>query len=47
MLEHVLKIFERFVEVRWGEKVKIYDMRHGFMGGKGTTSAIFIVRWLL
>jgi len=42
MIEHVLKIFERFVEVQVKENIKIDNMQFGFMGGKGTTDAIFI-----
>jgi len=44
--EHVLKIFERIVEVRAREKVTINIMQMGCMEGKGTTEAIFIVRQL-
>jgi len=43
MLGHALKIFERIIEVRVREKVYI-DI--GFMGGKGTTYTILIVRQL-
>ena len=46
MLEHVMKIFERVIEVRVRGKVKIDNMQFGFMKGKGTTDAIFIVRQL-
>jgi len=41
-----LKIFERIVEVRVREKVKFDNMQFVFMGGKGTTDAIFKVRQL-
>jgi len=44
MLEHVLMIYERIVEVRVREKIKIDNMQLGFMGGIGTKDAIFIVR---
>ena len=46
LLEHALKILERVVEVRVRRIVKIDDLQFGFMPGKGTTDAIFIVRQL-
>jgi len=46
LLEHVMKILERVVEARVRRIVKIDDMQFGFMAGKGTTDAIFIVRQL-
>ena len=46
LLEHVMKILERVVEARVRKVVKIDDMQFGFMAGKGTTDAIFIVRQL-
>ena len=44
LLEHVMKVLERVLEVRVRRIVKIDDMQFGFMAGKGTTDAIFIVR---
>ena len=46
LLEHVMKILERVVEVRVRKIVRIDDMQFGFMAGKGTTDAIFVVRQL-
>ena len=46
LLDHVLKVFERVMEVRVRRIVKIDDMQFGFMAGRGTTDAIFIVRQL-
>jgi len=46
MLEHVLKIFEIIILVQVMEKVNIDNIQLGFMEGKGTTHAIFIVRSL-
>ena len=46
LLEHVMKILERVVDARVRRIVKIDDMQFGFMAGKGTTDAIFIVRQL-
>src|SRR5664279_2582017 len=44
LLGHVMKILERVIEKRVRCKVSINDMQFGFMPGKGTTDAIFIVR---
>ena len=44
LLEHVMKVLERVLEVKVRRIVKIDDMQFGFMAGKGTTDAIFIVR---
>ena len=46
LLEHVMKVLERVIESRVRKKVQINDMQFGFMAGKGTTDAIFIVRQL-
>jgi hypothetical protein len=46
LLEHAMKIMERVIEVRVRNIVKIDSMQFGFMAGKGTTDAIFIVRQL-
>jgi hypothetical protein len=46
LLEHVMKILERVIESRVKRIVKIDEMQFGFMTGKGTTDAIFIVRQL-
>ena len=46
LLEHVLKVLERVIEARVRKIVKIDDMQFGFMPGRGTMDAIFIVRQL-
>ena len=46
LLEHGLKVMERVVEKRLRNSVKINDMQCGFMPGKGTVDAIFMVRRL-
>jgi Reverse transcriptase (RNA-dependent DNA polymerase) len=46
LLEHALKILERIVETRVRKIIKIDSMQFGFMEGRGTTDAIFIVRQL-
>ena len=44
LLEHGLKVMERVVEKRLRKIVHINDMQCGFMPGKGTVDAIFMVR---
>ena len=46
LLEHAMKILERGIVVKLGDVVYIDDMQFGFMTGRGTTDAIFIVRQL-
>ena len=44
LLEHAMKIVERVLEKRIKELVKVDDMQFGFMPGKGTVDALFILR---
>jgi len=44
LLEHAMKAVERISENRIWQQIDIDDMQFGFMKGKGTTDAIFIVR---
>jgi hypothetical protein len=44
LLEHCMKVLERILERRIREQVSIDDMQFGFVSGKSTTDAIFIVR---
>jgi hypothetical protein len=49
LLEHGLKVFERVVEARLRRNIMegricIDDMHFGFMPGRGTTDAVFVVR---
>ena len=44
LLEHAIKVVERVLEKRIRELVKADDMQFGFMPGKGTTDALFILR---
>ena len=44
LLEHAMKVVERIFEHRIQQQVEIDDTQFGFMKGKGTTDAIFIVR---
>jgi len=44
LLEHAVKVVERIFEHRIRQQIDIDDMQFGFMKGKGTTDAIFIVR---
>jgi len=44
LLEHVMKVVEWIFEGRIQQQIDIGNMQFGFMKGKGTTDAIFIVR---
>ena len=44
LLEHVFKILERVVEGRLRDLIDIHEQQFGFMKGKSTVDAIFIVR---
>jgi len=44
LLEHGMKIMERVLERRLRKKIVIDNMQFGFMPGKGTVDAIFVVR---
>jgi Reverse transcriptase (RNA-dependent DNA polymerase) len=44
LLDQVMKVFERVIEVRLRRLVNIDEMQSGFSPGKGTTDAIFIIR---
>jgi len=44
LLEHAMKVMERIFRHRTRQQIDIDDMQFGFMKGKGTTDAIFIVR---
>ena len=46
LIEQVMKVLERVVEGLIRQRVEIDEMQCGFMSGRGTTDAIFIVRWL-
>ena len=46
LLEHAMKVLERVIETRVRKIVKIDSMQFGFMAGRSTTDAIFIVRQL-
>ena len=44
LLEHVMKIVERVLERKIRESVNIDSMQFGFMPGRETTDALFVVR---
>ena len=46
LLEHAMKVLERVIETRVRKIVKIDSMQFGFMAGRSTTDAFFIVRQL-
>ena len=46
LLEQTMKLVERIVETLICDSISINDMQFGFMSGRGTTDAIFILRQL-
>ena len=46
LLEHAMKVLERLIEGRVRKIVKIDSKQFGFMAGRSTTDAIFMVRQL-
>ena len=46
LLGHAMKIVEKLLERRMRLMVKVDEMQFGFMPGKGTIDAVFILRRL-
>ena len=46
LLEHAMKVVERIFERTVPQQIEVDDMQFGFVKGKGTTDAIFTVRWM-
>ena len=46
LLEHAMKIVEKVLERRLRHMVKVDEMQFGFIPGKGTIDAVFILRRL-
>ena len=46
VLEHAMKIVEKVLEIRLRHMVKLDEMQFGFIPGKGTIDAVFILRRL-
>ena len=44
LIEHAMKIVEKVLEMRLRRMVKVDEMLFGFMPGKGTIDAVFILR---
>ena len=44
LLEHLMKVFEKVIESHIRDVINIDDMQFGFMPGKGTMDAVFMVR---
>ena len=47
LMSHTMKILERIIERRLREETTIGDEQFGFMPGRGTTDAIFVLRKLM
>ena len=46
LLEHAMKIVEKVLEKKMRLMVKVDEMQFGFMPGKGTIDAVFILKGL-
>ena len=46
-MSHTMKIWEKIIEPRLRDRVKIGKHQYGFISGKGTTDAIFALRMLM
>ena len=46
LMSQTMKVWERIIEARLRDTVKISKQQYGFMPGKGTTDAIFALRML-
>ena len=46
-MSHIMKIWERIIEIRLRDRVKISKQQYRFMPGKGTTDAMFALRMLM
>ena len=44
LLEHMMEVYERIIDSRVREQVAVDEIQFGFMPGKGTTDATFILR---
>ena len=43
LMSHTMKVLERIIEVRLRNRVEISKQKYGFMPGKGTTDATFVL----
>ena len=46
-MSHTTKVWEKIIDARLGDRVKISKQQYGFMPGKGTTDAMFALRMLM
>ena len=47
LMSHTMKVWERIIETRLRDRVKISKQQYGFMPGKGTTDAMFALIMLM
>ena len=47
LMSHTMKVWERIIEARLRDGVKISKQQYGFMPGKGTTDAMFALKMLM
>ena len=46
-MSHTMKIWEKIIEARLRNRVELSKQQYGFMPGKGTTDAMFVLRMLM
>ena len=44
LMSHTMKICKRIIEARLRNRVEISKQQYGFMPGKGTTNAMFVLK---
>ena len=47
LMSHTMKVWERIIEARLRDSVEISKQQYGFMPGKRTTNAMFVLRMLM
>ena len=46
-MSHTMKVWERIIKARLRDRVEISKKQYGFMPGKETTDAMFVLRMLM
>ena len=47
LMSHTMKVWERIIEAKLRDRVEISKQQYGFMPGKRTTDAMFVLRMLM
>ena len=46
-MSHTMKVWERIIKARLRDNIEISKQKYGFMPGKETTNAMFVLRMLM